>query len=78
MDFVWVNRDLSHFEWFLELLESLEEEQRISGAAMERFLRLHLYKTGAEPIRPALPLASAIHQGRPDWDKVSIFYQYMP
>ncbi|XP_045113365.1 NADPH oxidase 5-like [Portunus trituberculatus] len=70
VDFVWVNRDLGSFEWFLEMLAALEEEQRVVGAAMETFLNLHLYKTGANPLSPSLPLASSIRTGRPDWDKV--------
>lgn len=74
MDFIWVNRDVSHFEWFLELLAGLESEQRLAGGAMERFLRLQLHNTGTAPLQPTLPLASAIRQGRPDWDKVRASY----
>ncbi|KAK7076527.1 NADPH oxidase 5 [Halocaridina rubra] len=70
VDFVWVNRDLGSFEWFLEVLAALEKEQRVEGTAMERFLNLHLFKTGAAPLNPRLPLASSIRHGRPDWDKV--------
>ncbi|XP_069170298.1 NADPH oxidase 5 isoform X2 [Procambarus clarkii] len=70
VDFVWVNRDIGSFEWFLEVLAALESEQRVIGAAMETFLNLHLYKTGAAPLSPTLPLASSIRAGRPDWDKV--------
>ncbi|XP_066970479.1 NADPH oxidase 5-like [Macrobrachium rosenbergii] len=70
VDFVWVNRDLGSFEWFLEVLAAMEKEQRVEGAAMEAFLSLHLYKTGSMPLRPSLPLASSIRHGRPDWDKL--------
>ncbi|XP_047478867.1 NADPH oxidase 5-like isoform X1 [Penaeus chinensis] len=70
VDFMWVNRDLGSFEWFLEVLAALEEEQRVVGAAMEAFLSLHLYKTGPAPLSPNLPLSSSIRHGRPDWDKV--------
>nr|XP_053626979.1 NADPH oxidase 5-like [Cherax quadricarinatus] len=70
VDFVWVNRDIGSFEWFLEVLADLESEQRVIGAAMETFLSLHLYKTGVAPLSPTLPLASSIRAGRPDWDKV--------
>ncbi|XP_042893084.1 NADPH oxidase 5-like [Penaeus japonicus] len=70
VDFMWVNRDLGSFEWFLEVLAALEEEQRVVGAAMETFLSLHLYKTGPAPLSPNLPLSSSIRHGRPDWDKV--------
>lgn len=70
VDFVWVNRDLLSFEWFLEVLAAMEEEQKVEGTAMEAFLSLHLYKTGAAPLNPSLPLASSIRNGRPNWDKV--------
>ncbi|NXK93848.1 NOX5 oxidase, partial [Formicarius rufipectus] len=46
VDFIWINRDQKHFEWFLSLLSKLEAEQ----AALEpggRFLELHLYMTSA-------------------------------
>ncbi|CAL4156547.1 unnamed protein product, partial [Meganyctiphanes norvegica] len=70
LDFIWVNRDLGSFQWFLELLEKLESEQQVSGAAIEKFLNLHLYKTGPSSLPPSMPLASFIKVGRPDWDKV--------
>ncbi|XP_076060957.1 NADPH oxidase 5-like [Oratosquilla oratoria] len=70
VNFIWVNRDMGSFDWFLELLEALENEQKVPGAAMERFLTLQLYKTGSSPLRPNLPLASSIRSGRPDWDKL--------
>lgn len=69
---MWVNRDLGSFEWFLEVLAALEEEQCVVGAAMETFLSLHLYKTGPAPLSPNLPLSSSIRHGRPDWDKVNV------
>ncbi|NXM36749.1 NOX5 oxidase, partial [Oxyruncus cristatus] len=46
VDFIWINRDQKHFEWFLSLLSKLEMEQ----AELEpggRFLELHLYMTSA-------------------------------
>ncbi|XP_042732072.1 NADPH oxidase 5 [Lagopus leucura] len=46
VDFIWINRDQQHFEWFLDLLAALElqqEEQEPGG----RFLELHLYMTSA-------------------------------
>ncbi|OXB77616.1 UNVERIFIED_CONTAM: hypothetical protein H355_002925 [Colinus virginianus] len=46
VDFIWINRDQQHFEWFLDLLAVLElqqEEQEPGG----RFLELHLYMTSA-------------------------------
>jgi len=70
LDFIWVNRDLGSFEWFLELLEKLESEQQVTGAAIEKFLNLHLYKTGPSMLPPSIPLSYFIKDGRPDWDKV--------
>ncbi|NXJ09408.1 NOX5 oxidase, partial [Odontophorus gujanensis] len=46
VDFIWINRDQQHFEWFLDLLAALElqqEEQEPGGC----FLELHLYMTSA-------------------------------
>ncbi|NXA05067.1 NOX5 oxidase, partial [Sapayoa aenigma] len=46
VDFIWVNRDQKHFEWFVSLLTKLEMEQ----AELEpggKFLELHLYMTSA-------------------------------
>lgn len=70
LDFIWVNRDLGSFEWFLEVLEKLESEQQVTGAAIEKFLNFHLYKTGPSMLPPSIPLSSSIKNGRPDWDKV--------
>ncbi|KAM6119395.1 NADPH oxidase 5-like [Pterocles gutturalis] len=46
VDFIWINRDQKHFEWFVSLLTQLEMEQ----AELEpggRFLEMHLYMTAA-------------------------------
>ncbi|KFP73415.1 NADPH oxidase 5, partial [Acanthisitta chloris] len=46
VDFIWINRDQKHFEWFVSLLTKLELEQ----AELEpggRFLELHMYMTSA-------------------------------
>ncbi|NWU08189.1 NOX5 oxidase, partial [Cephalopterus ornatus] len=46
VDFIWINRDQKHFEWFLSLLSKLETEQaELEGGG--RFLELHLYMTSA-------------------------------
>ncbi|XP_050165707.1 NADPH oxidase 5 [Myiozetetes cayanensis] len=46
VDFIWINRDQKHFEWFLSLLSKLEMEQAELEAG-GRFLELHLYMTSA-------------------------------
>ncbi|NXL93308.1 NOX5 oxidase, partial [Alectura lathami] len=46
VDFIWINRDQRHFEWFVSLLAQLElqqEEQEPGG----RFLEMHMYMTSA-------------------------------
>ncbi|XP_077981859.1 NADPH oxidase 5-like [Glandiceps talaboti] len=46
VDFYWINRDHKSFEWFLELLSQLEEEQQDIGP-FDDFLQFHLYLTSA-------------------------------
>ncbi|NXH09561.1 NOX5 oxidase, partial [Bucco capensis] len=46
VDFIWINRDQKHFEWFISLLTKLEMEQ----AELEpggQFLEMHMYMTSA-------------------------------
>lgn len=56
LDFVWVNRSMENFEWFLKLLANLEQEhelnERLTSKTKEntndnksRFLDIHLYFT---------------------------------
>ena len=57
LDFVWINRSLDNFEWFLKLLANFEKEQELyeqlsnrqnSGTSQGnngRFLDIHLYFT---------------------------------
>eukprot|EP00075_Anas_platyrhynchos_P033198 XP_027322451.1 NADPH oxidase 5 [Anas platyrhynchos] len=46
VDFIWINRDQKHFEWFISLLAKLELEQAEQEPG-GRFLELHLYLTAA-------------------------------
>ncbi|NXS54988.1 NOX5 oxidase, partial [Brachypteracias leptosomus] len=46
VDFIWINRDQKHFEWFLSLLTKLEMEQAQQEPG-GRFLELHMYMTSA-------------------------------
>ena len=47
VDFFWINRDHTSFQWFVNLLSQLESEQQEVGGEMERFLDLHMYVTSA-------------------------------
>ncbi|XP_019856436.1 PREDICTED: NADPH oxidase 5-like [Amphimedon queenslandica] len=47
VDFIWINRDQRHFEWFMELLNELEMEQNEYGTLMDRFFDMHMYITSA-------------------------------
>ncbi|KAK7481433.1 hypothetical protein BaRGS_00027284, partial [Batillaria attramentaria] len=46
VDFVWINRDQRHFEWFLSLLTRLESEQARDSILQHR-LDMHMYMTSA-------------------------------
>uniref|UniRef100_A0A672UHC8 NADPH oxidase 5 n=1 Tax=Strigops habroptila TaxID=2489341 RepID=A0A672UHC8_STRHB len=46
VDFIWINRDQKHFEWFVSLLTRLELEQAEQEPG-GRFLEMHMYMTSA-------------------------------
>ncbi|XP_061227071.1 NADPH oxidase 5 [Neopsephotus bourkii] len=46
VDFIWINRDQKHFEWFVSLLTKLELEQAEQEPG-GRFLEMHMYMTSA-------------------------------
>ena len=46
VDFFWINRDQTAFEWFVQLLSALELEQA-QRSDVERFLDMHMYITTA-------------------------------
>ena len=46
VDFFWINRDQTSFEWFVSLLSQLEIEQS-EQQGFERFLDMHMYMTSA-------------------------------
>ncbi|NXN07375.1 NOX5 oxidase, partial [Indicator maculatus] len=46
VDFIWINRDQKHFEWFVSLLAKLEMEQAEQEPG-GRFLEMHMYMTSA-------------------------------
>ena len=45
VDFFWINRDQKSFEWFIQLLNQMEEEQAGDEVAHHKFLDLHMYLT---------------------------------
>ena len=45
VDFIWINRDQRSFEWFIELLYQMEEEQEGDEAGHHKFLDVHMYST---------------------------------
>jgi len=47
VDFIWVNREMADFRWFLVLLTQLEMEDAQENA-FSRFLSIHLYLTSAK------------------------------
>nr|XP_016852000.1 PREDICTED: NADPH oxidase 5 [Anolis carolinensis] len=46
VDFIWINRDQTSFEWFVRLLMQLEGSQADEDPS-DRFLEMHLYMTSA-------------------------------
>lgn len=50
VDFMWINRDLLSFKWFLELLLEMDREKRIAGSVMDKFLDIRLYQTGSRTL----------------------------
>ncbi|KAM6388103.1 NADPH oxidase 5-like [Pluvialis apricaria] len=46
VDFIWINRDQKHFEWFVSLLTKLEMEQAEQEPGGQ-FLEMHMYMTSA-------------------------------
>ena len=47
VDFIWINRNVISFEWFVDLMSQLENEQAEQGGQFNRFLDLHMYNTSA-------------------------------
>lgn len=46
VDFLWINRDHSSFEWFVEKLANLKQQQL--GVSDSEFLDIFMYVTGKE------------------------------
>ncbi|GFS14119.1 NADPH oxidase 5 [Elysia marginata] len=46
VDFVWINRDQSHFEWFSSLICNIEKEQ-LKEASLKDAVTMHMFMTAA-------------------------------
>lgn len=76
VDFVWINRDHSSFEWFVEKLASLNDQQ--VREEDQQFLDIHMYVTGKErdtskqPIGMHKKYGTSLNwqSGRPDWNQL--------
>lgn len=88
VEFIWVCRDTSSFEWFQALLSSLEEQSlSMTGAGGGEFLRIHTYLTQRMDIDmaqnivlnsvgtdkdPLTELNSRTNFGRPDFPRLFV------
>lgn len=83
VDFIWINRDQTSFEWFVELLYKLHKQQFSVNSSneynCERFLDIHMYVTGhkadSSARKSTLVLDKYKHSlnwkyGRPDWEQL--------
>ena len=81
VDFMWINRDHSSFEWFVEKLASLKQQQiSMYGENNEQhqFLDIHMYVTGKEAkyedknisIKKKYGDTLNWQSGRPDWHQL--------
>ncbi|XP_054159931.1 NADPH oxidase 5-like [Oppia nitens] len=83
VDFMWINRDQTSFEWFVTLLSELEKQQE-EWRETERFLDIHMhitqgtYQQRRSSIQVTGPISNETqdmraaltwHKGRPDWNK---------
>jgi len=82
VEFIWVCRDMSSFEWFQTLLSSLERQ---SNGQSKDFLRIHTYLTQkldvdtaqnivlnsvGQPVDPLTQLRTGTQFGRPDFKRL--------
>ncbi|TKA81910.1 hypothetical protein B0A49_00143 [Cryomyces minteri] len=85
VEFIWVCRDTTSFEWFQALLSSLEAQSLGAGAEGREFLRIHAYLTKRVDVDtahnivlnsvntdkdPLTELKTKTKFGRPDFDKL--------
>jgi NADPH oxidase len=85
VEFIWVCKDTSSFEWFQALLLSLERQSAADAIAGQEFLRIHTYLTqrfgpdetaniilnsvGLE-LDPLTELKTGTKFGRPDFERI--------
>ncbi|KAL5596658.1 hypothetical protein BROUX41_006648 [Berkeleyomyces rouxiae] len=85
VEFVWVCKDTSSFEWFQSLLSSLEMQASAGGAEGDGFLRIHTYLTQkldantaqnimlnsvGSDVDPLTELKTRTNFGRPNFDRL--------
>jgi len=85
IEFFWICRDTSSFEWFQALLSSLEQQSLGTGPQGQDFLRIHVYLTAkldtdtannlmlnsvGQEKDPLTELSSRTNYGRPQWNKL--------
>ncbi|KAF2839279.1 NADPH oxidase [Patellaria atrata CBS 101060] len=85
VEFIWVCKDTSSFEWFQALLSSLETQSQGQGPDGQDFLRIHTYLTQKVDVNtannivlnsvgtdkdPLTELKSRTNFGRPDFNRV--------
>ncbi|KAI2457089.1 hypothetical protein LOY97_005089 [Ophidiomyces ophidiicola] len=82
VEFIWICRDTSSFEWFHALLSSLESQSAADARAGQQFLRIHTYLTQrfdqdtaanimlnsvGQQVDPLTELRTGTKFGRPDF-----------
>lgn len=88
VEFIWICRDTTSFEWFQALLSSLEaQSMSMTGAGSPEFLRIHTYLTQKMDVDtaqnivlnsvgtekdPLTELASRTNFGRPDFNRLFV------
>lgn len=48
VDFIWINRNQTSFEWFVEMLSDLVEQQSTISIKDDRFFDIHMYVTNKD------------------------------
>ncbi|KAH7137066.1 ferric reductase NAD binding domain-containing protein [Dactylonectria estremocensis] len=86
VEFIWISRDTSSFEWFHSLLDSLENRpDEVRRSSVDQFLRIHIFLTQkldndtaqnivlnsvGAEVDPLTRLKAGTNFGRPDFFKI--------
>ncbi|KAH9528182.1 NADPH oxidase 5 [Dermatophagoides farinae] len=84
VDFIWINRNQTSFEWFVEMLSDLVEQQSTISIKDDRFFDIHMYVTNKDGEKSndhnQRTKGSSIidrshsminwHFGRPEWNSI--------